>query len=117
MTAATSTYMFHIMPKVLTPVVTGFDIMPPFPVILRTLKTRHSRAGRDCVFRVGVCNDATKGDIRIGQVKLTMPIKGGLVKIPVSFTWANRTELINESEKRGQIGLTLDLDSVFQGLH
>jgi hypothetical protein len=60
---------------------------------------------------------ATKGDIRIGQVKLTMPIKGGLVKIPVSFTWANRTELINESEKRGQIGLTLDLDSVFQGLH
>jgi hypothetical protein len=34
--------------------------------------------------------------------------------VPISFTWSNRTELINESEKRGQIGLTLDLDSIFQ---
>jgi hypothetical protein len=57
---------------------------------------------------------APKGNIDIFQAKVTMPIKGGMVKVPVSFTWANRTELINESEKRGQIGLTLDFDSVFK---
>ena len=57
---------------------------------------------------------ATKGNIDIFQAKVTVPIKGGTVKVPISFTWSNRTELINESEKRGQIGLTLDLDSIFQ---
>jgi hypothetical protein len=57
---------------------------------------------------------ATKGNIDILQAKVTVPIKGGTVKMPISFTWSNRTELINESEKRGQIGLTLDLDSIFQ---
>lgn len=57
---------------------------------------------------------ATKGNIAIGQVKMTLPIKNGVVKVPVSFSWSNRSELINESEKRGQIGLTLDLDSVFK---
>lgn len=57
---------------------------------------------------------ASKGDIRIGQVKLTMPMKNGLIKIPLSFTWSNRTELINESEKRGQIGFTVDFDSIFR---
>jgi hypothetical protein len=56
---------------------------------------------------------APKGNIDIGQVKLTLPIKDGTIKVPVSFTWSNRTELINESEKRGQIGLTLDFDSLF----
>jgi hypothetical protein len=56
---------------------------------------------------------APKGNIAIAQLKWTLPIKNGVVKIPFSFTWANRTELINENEKRGQIGLTLDLDSVF----
>ena len=56
---------------------------------------------------------AASGNIGVGQVKVTIPVKGGLIKIPFSFTWSSRTELINESEKRGQIGLTLDLDSVF----
>ncbi len=56
---------------------------------------------------------APKGNIEIGQVKLTIPLKGGTLKVPVSFTWSNRTELINESEKKGQIGLTLDLDTLF----
>jgi hypothetical protein len=57
---------------------------------------------------------ATKGPIAIGQAKVTLPIKSGVIKVPISFTWSNRTELINESEKRAQIGLTLDLDSIFQ---
>jgi hypothetical protein len=56
----------------------------------------------------------TKGNIEVGQLKVTIPIKSGMIKVPISFTWSNRTELINESDKRGQIGLTFDLDSIFQ---
>jgi hypothetical protein len=57
---------------------------------------------------------APKGNIAIGQFKVTLPIKNGIIKVPISFTWANRSELINESEKRGQIGLTLDFDTLFK---
>jgi hypothetical protein len=55
----------------------------------------------------------TKGNIGIGQIKLTIPIKGSGVKVPISFTFANRTELIKEKEVRGNFGFTLDLDSIF----
>ena len=56
---------------------------------------------------------APKGSIGIGQAKVTLPVKSGVVKVPISFTWANRTELIDKAEKRGQIGLTVDMDSIF----
>ena len=35
-----------------------------------------------------------KGDIAVGQVKLTIPIRGIAMKIPLSISLANRTELI-----------------------
>ena len=35
------------------------------------------------------------------------------LKVPVSVTFANRTELIDETEVRGQVGFTVDL-SKFQ---
>ena len=56
---------------------------------------------------------APKGGIAIGQAKLTLPVKSGIVSVPLSFTWSNRTELIDQSERRGQIGLLLDLDTFF----
>jgi len=34
-------------------------------------------------------------------------------KIPLSISFANRTELINEHEVRGNIGVTYDLDALF----
>ncbi len=43
-----------------------------------------------------------------GQFKLTIPIVDGL-NLPVSFTYANRTALIDETEVRGQFGFTFDL--------
>lgn len=52
----------------------------------------------------------TKGNIGIGQIKLTIPVKGSGVKIPISFTYANRSELIKEKVVRGNIGITFDLD-------
>jgi hypothetical protein len=41
------------------------------------------------------------------QARLTVPIFAG-VELPISVTWANRSELIDESEVRGQIGFTFD---------
>lgn len=41
------------------------------------------------------------------QGKLTIPIADG-IDFPVSVTYANRTELINEKEVRGQFGFTID---------
>jgi hypothetical protein len=55
----------------------------------------------------------TKGDIAVGQIKLTIPIKDTGIKIPFSITFANRTELVREREVRGNFGFTLDFDTLF----
>ncbi len=54
-----------------------------------------------------------KGDIATFQAKLTIPIRGTAFKIPLSFSYANRTELNKEREIRGNFGFTFDLDSIF----
>jgi len=53
------------------------------------------------------------GGIAFFQSKLTLSVKGSGVKIPVSLTVANRTELIKEKEVRGTVGVTFDFDSLF----
>jgi len=58
----------------------------------------------------------TKGNITLAQLKLTVPVKGSGVKIPLSITYSNRTELIKENEVRGNIGITFDIDSLFARL-
>jgi hypothetical protein len=55
---------------------------------------------------------ALRGNIGLGQAKLTIPVKGSSVKIPLSLTVSNRTELIKENDVRGNIGITFDLDSI-----
>ncbi len=56
----------------------------------------------------------TSGTTAIAQAKLTVPVgKNVGVKMPLSITWANRTELIKEKQVRGNIGITYDLDSLF----
>jgi len=42
------------------------------------------------------------------QTKIKIPITDG-IDLPISFTFANRTELIDEQEVRGQFGFTFDL--------
>jgi hypothetical protein len=59
---------------------------------------------------------AKKGNIGIGQFKFTIPVKGSGVKIPLSVTFSNRSELVKESRVRGNIGITFDLDSIFSKL-
>ena len=55
----------------------------------------------------------TKGHIAVAQAKLSLPL-GDTLKVPLSVTWASRTEFIKENDVRGQVGLTLDLDNLFQ---
>jgi hypothetical protein len=55
------------------------------------------------------------GWIHVGQIKLTIPIKGSGVKIPISFSVANRTELIKEKDVKAHIGLTFDMDAIAAG--
>jgi hypothetical protein len=54
-----------------------------------------------------------KGHIGLFQGKLELPAGKNAIRIPVSFTYSNRTELIKESEVRGQIGLSFNLDQLF----
>jgi hypothetical protein len=61
----------------------------------------------------GLVVPGTIGTTAIGQAKLTIPVKGSGVKLPVSLTFANRTELIKEKEIRGNVGITYDLDMLF----
>lgn len=52
----------------------------------------------------------TKGDVGSLQVKFLLPIKGTGIRLPLSVTWANRSELIREREVRANFGFTFDLD-------
>lgn len=54
-----------------------------------------------------------EGSIGVGQIKLTIPLATG-VKVPLSMTFANRTELITEKKHLGaNFGITFDLDAIF----
>jgi hypothetical protein len=53
------------------------------------------------------------GHIGLFQAKLEFPVGKNGVRIPISFTASNRTELIKETEVRGQIGISFNLDSLF----
>jgi hypothetical protein len=51
--------------------------------------------------------------VALAQLKLTMPMRGTGVRVPVSLTWANRTEMIREKVVRANVGISYDLDSLF----
>lgn len=54
---------------------------------------------------------AQKGNISIGQLKLTMGFGGA--RIPFAVSYSSRTELITEHEWKVQIGISYDFDSLF----
>lgn len=56
---------------------------------------------------------STKGNIGLVQAKLTIPTRSAGVSIPLSVTWANRTELIKERQVRANFGISWDLDKIF----
>ncbi|HMG71930.1 MAG TPA: hypothetical protein VK582_00400 [Pyrinomonadaceae bacterium] len=77
---------------------------------------RYERLVADASTVAGTTMPNTKGDIAVGQVGLNIPIKGLGIKFPVSVTFANRTELIKEKEVRGNIGFTMNWDTLFSKL-
>jgi hypothetical protein len=48
----------------------------------------------------------------VAQGKLSVSLSDA-VKVPLLVTWASRQELIDADEVRDQLGLTLDLDQLF----
>lgn len=54
--------------------------------------------------------------IGVVQAKLDIPVTNG-VSLPLSVTYATRTELIEEEEVRGNFGITFDLDKLFALAH
>jgi hypothetical protein len=54
---------------------------------------------------------ASKGNIFLVQGKLSLT-PGGSVKVPISVTWSNRTELIDKPAWRGQVGIAYDVDAL-----
>ncbi len=77
---------------------------------------RYERLVSDASTVAGTTMPNTKGDIAIGQIGLNIPIKALGIKFPVSVTFANRTELIKEKEVRGNIGFTMNWDTLFSKL-
>ena len=53
------------------------------------------------------------GNIGVFQAKLELPTANATVRIPLSLTYANRTELVRESDVGAQIGITVNLDALF----
>jgi len=56
---------------------------------------------------------AEKGYIILGQIRLVLAPGTSSVRIPISFTGSNRTELIDKPTWRAQIGLSYDIDTLF----
>lgn len=50
------------------------------------------------------------GWIHAVQARITIPVKGSGVKMPLSVSFANRTELLSEKTVRAHFGFTFDLD-------
>jgi len=55
---------------------------------------------------------AKTGNIWLVQAKLSVVPSGKSVKIPISVTYSNRTELVDKPTWRAQIGVSYDFDSL-----
>jgi hypothetical protein len=83
----------------------------PDAAIVLTLAARVQHLASGIVFADALVPD-TEGTIGVVQVKATVPIRALAIRIPVSVTWANRSELVKETFVRGQVGVTFDFDGI-----
>lgn len=90
----------------------------PAPIL--TFGARYSYLPNDTVSSTGGAvvgvGTAAQGHIGFFQTKLTIPIKDSGAKVPLSITASNRTELIQEKDVRGSIGITFDMDTFMSAL-
>ncbi len=82
-------------------------------VFVLSFAYKYQHLAEDAMTEAGTVVPNTKGNISVGQLKLTVPIKGLGIKFPISVTFANRTELVKEKTVRGNFGFTFDLDTLF----
>lgn len=78
-----------------------------------SVAARVTRAQRDPATPPELLATAGGATTAVGQLKLTIPVQGAGVRIPLSISFANRTELIRESIVRANVGITYDLDAIF----
>lgn len=90
----------------------------PAPIL--TVAVRYSYLPNDTVSSTGGelvgVGTALQGHVASFQGKITIPIKDSGAKVPISVTAANRTELIQEKNVRGSIGITFDMDTFMSAL-
>ncbi len=91
------------------------DVLP-FGNSILSFSTRYTRQQSDVVLPNGVVADGTRGDILFGQGKLTIPIGETGIKLPLSFTFGNRSEFVKERFTRANFGVAFDLDQIFKPL-
>jgi hypothetical protein len=72
---------------------------------------KYERLMGDATALDGTVLPGTRGDIAVGQLKLEVPFLAGM-RLPLSLTFANRTELVRETEVRGNFGFTFDMDKI-----
>lgn len=74
---------------------------------------RGERASKKAMFLDIAADSSLLDDDRIyrAQAKVTVPILRGL-QIPISVTWANRDELVDESNVTGHIGISFDFTNI-----
>ena len=98
--------------------------LPLLPKVTVALAARYSHLPDDTVAAApsdegaaaGAVGTALKGDIYVVQLKLTVPVKESGIKVPLSITASNRSELIKEKDVRASFGVTFDLDALVGGL-
>ena len=66
---------------------------------------------------VGLLSGATqvfaqKGNIHVGQIRVSFGKTGSGLRVPFSFTASNRTELLTSPTWRGQVGISYDFDAL-----
>ncbi len=99
----------------------NFALQADFPFLSNNLPIgstlsfsgKYTRMQSDALVAENITALNTKGDIAVGQVKLTIPVTDWGIRFPISFTFANRTELIKESTVRANFGISFDLDTFF----
>jgi hypothetical protein len=84
------------------------------PPVLVSIAVRGQWLAEDVMLRDALFPD-TKGTVITGQLKVTVPVGDSPIRVPISITYSNRSELVKEKFVRGQVGLTFDVDSLLAG--
>jgi hypothetical protein len=90
-----------------------FGSMQDFGKFVFFANGKYERLLENAIDELGQVLPNTTGDIAHLQLGLKIPVAKTGFKIPVSVTFANRTELITERTVRGNFGFSLDLDTIF----